>query len=93
LNFYTQRYGGQYIGYGSDPPSLTKESFVTNIERLIIASAPLQEFIMKMRRIYLWEDRAQTMKYLIIYLVLWFYNLLLPAAVSRWTEFALKTSL
>jgi len=53
-----------------------------NIERLIIATAPLQEFMMTVRRVYRWENRAETTKYLLIYLTLWYLNLLLPGIVS-----------
>jgi hypothetical protein len=35
-----------------------------NIERIIIASAPFQEFIMTTRRVYRWENHTETLKYL-----------------------------
>jgi hypothetical protein len=54
-----------------------------NIERLIVATSPFQEFIMTTRRVYRWEDRAETTKYLLIYLVLWYLNLLLPGIVCQ----------
>jgi hypothetical protein len=53
-----------------------------NIERLIVATSPFQEFIMTTRRVYRWESPAETTKYLLIYLVLWYFNLLLPGVVS-----------
>jgi hypothetical protein len=53
-----------------------------NVERLIIASSPFQEIIMTTRRVYRWENRAETTKYLIVYALLWFFNLLLPGMVS-----------
>ena len=53
-----------------------------NLERVIIASAPFQEFIMTTRRVYRWERPAETIKYLVIYLILWYFDLLLPGAVS-----------
>lgn len=80
--YYAQMYGGQYVGYGSDPPTPSKETIMPNVERVLIASAPLQEFIMTTRRIYRWEKPAETAKYLVAYLVLWYFNLLLPGAVS-----------
>ena len=52
-----------------------------NLERVIIASAPFQEFIMTTRKIYRWEDPTETLKYLVIYLLLWYFNLLLPGMV------------
>jgi hypothetical protein len=53
-----------------------------NIERLIVATSPFQEFVMTTRRVYRWENSAETTKYLLIYLVLWYLNLLLPGIVS-----------
>ncbi|KAH9863713.1 hypothetical protein J1614_009645 [Plenodomus biglobosus] len=75
-------YGGQYIGYGSDPPTPSKETIIPNIERLLVATSPLQEFIMTTRRVYRWEHPVETAKYLGIYVVLWYFNLLLPGLVS-----------
>ena len=82
LLYYAQLYGGQYIGYGSDPPEPTKETIMPNVERLLIASAPWQEFAMTTRRVYRWENPSETLKYLGIYLVLWYFNLLLPGFLS-----------
>ncbi|KAF2794867.1 hypothetical protein K505DRAFT_407283 [Melanomma pulvis-pyrius CBS 109.77] len=82
LEYFAQRYGGQYVGYGSDPPPPSKESIMPNVERLIVASAPLQEIIMTTRRVYMWEERAETLKYLSIYLGLWYFNLILPGILS-----------
>jgi hypothetical protein len=52
------------------------------IERLLVASAPLQTFIMSTRRVYRWEDRNETIKYLVIYVLLWVFDLVLPGFVS-----------
>jgi hypothetical protein len=54
-----------------------------NIERIIVATSPFQEFIMTTRRVYRWEKPAETSKYLVIYILLWYFNLLLPGVVSR----------
>jgi hypothetical protein len=50
-------------------------------ERLIVASSPFQEFIMTTRRVYRWTNTVETSKYLVIYMVLWYANLLLPGMV------------
>jgi len=52
-----------------------------NIERLIVATSPFQEFMMTTRRVYRWEHPAETVKYLLVYSILWYFNLLLPGAV------------
>ncbi|KAF1349477.1 hypothetical protein EJ07DRAFT_139711 [Lizonia empirigonia] len=82
LTYYAQRYGGQYIGYGSDPPAPSKQTIMPNIERLLIASSPIQEFIMTFRRVYRWEQPATTIKYLAIYSALWYFNMLLPGCLA-----------
>tara|TARA_R110002003_G_scaffold54_9_gene4746 strand:+ start:12858 stop:13058 length:201 start_codon:yes stop_codon:yes gene_type:complete len=61
-----------------------------NIERLIVATSPLQEFVMTTRRVYRWESPPETFKYLLIYLVLWYFNLLLPGMVSLEDYFNVK---
>jgi len=86
LTYFAHQYGGQYIGYGSDPPAPSKETIMPNVERLMIATSPLQEFIMTTRRVYRWESRSETIKYLVIYLLLWYFNMLLPGIVCRTTD-------
>ncbi|KAH7113243.1 hypothetical protein B0J11DRAFT_572725 [Dendryphion nanum] len=82
LTYFANRYGGQYVGYGSSPPTPSKETIMPNIERLLIASAPFQEFIMTTRRVYRWEQPTETLKYLLIYLILWYFNLLSAGMLS-----------
>ncbi|KAH8728319.1 hypothetical protein GQ44DRAFT_724328 [Phaeosphaeriaceae sp. PMI808] len=90
LDFYAHQYGGQYIGYGCNPPKPSKETIMPNIERLIVSTSPLQEFIMTTRRVYRWENRAETTKYLVIYLILWYMNLLLPGILSAFLYLVLE---
>ncbi|KAF2491290.1 hypothetical protein BU16DRAFT_515579 [Lophium mytilinum] len=90
LIFYAQQYGGQYIGFASDPPTPSKETILPNIERLIVASSPFQEFIMTTRRVYRWESRAETAKYLLIYLTLWYLNLILPGVLTAILYFVVE---
>ncbi|KAF2853539.1 hypothetical protein T440DRAFT_505843 [Plenodomus tracheiphilus IPT5] len=82
LWFYAQIYGGQYIGYGSDVPTPSKETILPNVERLLVATSPFQELIMTTRRVYRWEHPTETAKYLGIYVTLWYFNLLLPGLMS-----------
>ncbi|KAJ4988142.1 major facilitator superfamily transporter [Stagonosporopsis vannaccii] len=82
LFYYAHQYGGQYIGYGSDLPAPSKHTIMPNIERFLIASSPLQEFIMTSRRVYRWEHPPTTAKYLLIYSVLWYFNMLLPGCLA-----------
>ncbi|KAF1851376.1 uncharacterized protein K460DRAFT_303543 [Cucurbitaria berberidis CBS 394.84] len=90
LDYYAHRYGGQYIGYGSDPPTPSKETIMPNVERLIVASSPFQELAMTTRRIYRWDNPSETIKYLLIYFTLWFLNLLLPGILSAIMYFVIE---
>jgi len=81
IQYYAQQYGGQYIGYGTSPPTPSKETIMPNVERLVVATSPLQEFIMTTRRVYRWEVPVETSKYLAIYIALWYLDLLLPGLV------------
>ncbi|KAL6706388.1 hypothetical protein ACN47E_005494 [Coniothyrium glycines] len=82
VEYCAQRYGGQYVGYGSKPPVPSKETIMPNIERLVVATSPFQEFVMTTRRVYRWEQPRETVKYLIIYMVLWTFNLILPGIIA-----------
>ncbi|KAF2116023.1 hypothetical protein BDV96DRAFT_573204 [Lophiotrema nucula] len=90
LQYYSHQYGGQYIGYGSNPPAPSKESIMPCLERVIIASAPLQELIMTSRRVYRWENRGETIKYIIIYLTLWTFDLLAAGILSALLYFVVE---
>lgn len=83
LIYHAHQYGGQYIGYGSDPPAPSKETIMPNMERLLIASSPIQELVMTSRHIYRWEQPAETLTYLLIYATLWYLDMLLPGSVSN----------
>lgn len=52
-----------------------------NVERIIIASAPIQRVVMVTRQVYRWEDPLKTSTLLVLYMVLVYYNLVLPSMV------------
>jgi len=81
--YYVQQYGGQYIGAGTGIPSPSKQDAIPSVERLLVASAPFQQIVMTIRRIYRWENPSETAKYLVIYTILWWFNVILPGMVSR----------
>ncbi|KAF2637909.1 hypothetical protein P280DRAFT_520509 [Massarina eburnea CBS 473.64] len=90
LEYIAHKYGGQYVGYGMDHPAPSKKTIMPNVERLIVASAPFQEFIMTTRRVYRWENPSETAKYLVIYSVLWYFDLVLPGLLSAFVYFVLS---
>lgn len=65
----------------SDPPTPSKEVLIPCVERLLVASATLQELIMTARRIYRWENCKETSTYLGAYTALWVFDLVLPGIV------------
>lgn len=62
-----------------------------SIERLLVASAPLQTFIMTARHIYRWENRKETAIYLAVYIFLWISDLILPGMVRIISHFHTST--
>ncbi|KAI9812945.1 MAG: hypothetical protein M1826_002728 [Phylliscum demangeonii] len=44
----------------------------SHLERLVMASAPWQAWAMHLRRVYRWEDPAETGRWLALYVVLWY---------------------
>ncbi|RUP43075.1 hypothetical protein BC936DRAFT_137660 [Jimgerdemannia flammicorona] len=63
--------------------TLGKESFSltklrSNMERLFTVAEPLQQAAQRIRRIYRWENKLETGFYLLLYLLLWYEDLLLP---------------
>ena len=79
---YSEMFGGQYIGSFAEPPPASQESLSASVEKLLVASTPWQEVIMRVRRVYRWENTSETMAYLAAFLVLWAMNLLVSAIVS-----------
>ncbi|KAH6643005.1 hypothetical protein C7974DRAFT_114432 [Boeremia exigua] len=90
LVYYAHQYGGQYIGYGSDLPAPSKHTIMPNIERFLIASSPLQELIMTSRRVYRWEQPSKTAKYLLVYSVLWYFNMLLSGCLAAFVYLVIE---
>lgn len=82
LVYYVQQYGGQYVGAGTGVPPPSKQNIVPNLERLLVTSAPFQQIAMTVRRVYQWQSRSETAKYLAIYIVLWWFNIIICGAVS-----------
>jgi hypothetical protein len=78
-----EKYGGQYIGFFSEPPPASQETVSASIERLLVASTPWQDLMMHIRRIYRWENHTETVAYLVAYVILWAIGGLCAAAVSH----------
>ncbi len=83
LKFYAQKYGARYIGYCNSPPEASKDTLMPSIEKLLVATAPLQTLAMSARRVYRWENRSETLAYLVIYLVLWSFDIAVSGCVSN----------
>ena len=81
--FYARNYGDQYIDDSPALPSANEDAINTSLERLLMASTPYQEVLMKIRHIYRWDDPVETGIYLGSYLFLWAFDRLLGAIVSR----------
>ncbi|RPB12489.1 hypothetical protein P167DRAFT_545402 [Morchella conica CCBAS932] len=76
LLYATQDYTAQYIDY-REPRSLSLEKARSSIERLFVSTAPWQEWLLHVFRVYRWENPYETFRWLCLYMVLWHYSYLI----------------
>ncbi|MCJ1394472.1 hypothetical protein MMC18_007350, partial [Xylographa bjoerkii] len=69
--FYTQNFSAQYIDDFDELP-FDIDQLRDHVERIFMASAPWQKWLMDVRTIYRWENPWRTGKWLAIYVVLWY---------------------
>jgi hypothetical protein len=85
---YVELYGAQYIGVFDQLPKPTESAIISSFERVILTSAPYQNFLMQMREISLWRQPKRSAGYMATYLLFWWYDCLtgltvrLPFALS-----------
>ena len=78
----TQRFCAQYIDeHGALP--FDADNTRRYVERLLFASAPWQSWAMKVRSVYRWEDPRLTLRWLVLYLVLWYTEHIIGFVVSN----------
>ena len=73
LLYHTQTFSAQYID-DFDTLPFDIDTLRDHLERLVIASAPWQKWLMDVRRIYRWEDPQRTSIWLFIYVTCWYYQ-------------------
>ncbi|KAG8529836.1 uncharacterized protein KY384_005317 [Bacidia gigantensis] len=71
LLYYTQDFCAQYIDDIEQLP-FDIDSSRHYVERLLVASAPWQSWIMNVRSVYRWENKTTTGNWFALYLVLWY---------------------
>ncbi|KAF2237280.1 hypothetical protein EV356DRAFT_481146 [Viridothelium virens] len=71
--YYSQDFTSQYIDDFNTLP-FNQDTLVRHVERLVMVSAPWQEWFLNVRRVYRWEDPQKTGKWLAIMLTVWYYN-------------------
>ncbi|EME39270.1 hypothetical protein DOTSEDRAFT_75107 [Dothistroma septosporum NZE10] len=62
-----------YIDPSNEVP-YDREVLLTTVERLLITTHTFQQWWMRVRRVYRWEDPTLTAKWLAAYFVLWWFN-------------------
>ena len=82
LLYYLEHYGAQYIGVSSKLPEATEIAIISSFERVLLISAPFQDFLTKMRQISQWDNPRMTSMYMVAYFYLWVNNYLVVSAVS-----------
>ena len=87
LIYHTQNFSAQYIDDFDELP-FDIDKLRDHVERIVLASAPWQKWAMDIRHIYRWDNPARTTKWLLVYLVCWYYRMLLQFALmalySHW---------
>ncbi|MCJ1471138.1 hypothetical protein MMC07_009786 [Pseudocyphellaria aurata] len=76
LLFYTQDFSSHYVDDFDELP-FDIDSLRHHIERLVMASAPWQSWAMDVRSIYRWDSPGTTLKWLAIYIFLWYIEFLM----------------
>ncbi|KAI9760674.1 MAG: hypothetical protein M4579_001538 [Chaenotheca gracillima] len=69
--YYTQDFCVQYID-DFDKLPFDVDVLRYHVERLVMASAPWQAWVLHVRRVYRWEDTMETGRWFAFYLVLWY---------------------
>lgn len=73
LVWYTQDFSAQYIDEFETLP-YEIDSVRRHVERIIFASAPWQAWLMDVRSVYRWEQPYTTLKWFVLYVILWYTN-------------------
>jgi len=76
LLYYTQNFSRQYIDDFEELP-FDIDRLRDHVERIVIASAPWQKWLMDVRKVYRWEDPKRTSLWLFVYIVCWYYQFFL----------------
>ena len=71
--WYTQDFSAQYIEPSNSLPFDT-ETLRHHVERVVVASAPWQSWLMNVRSVYRWEEPRVTGKWFALFLFLWYTN-------------------
>lgn len=79
--YYTQDFSSHYVDDFDELP-FDIDSLRHHIERLVMASAPWQSWVMDVRSIYRWDSPRTTLKWLVIYIFLWYIEFLMGFFVS-----------
>ncbi|KIW68748.1 hypothetical protein PV04_04672 [Phialophora macrospora] len=69
--YYTRNFTSAHIDDFSSPP-VDLEDLARILERIAITSAPWQTLLVNVRQVYMWKDLMRTVKWLAVYLVLWY---------------------
>ena len=74
--YLTQNITPRYIAPWKEPPSQQTNIMRSQLEWVAIGSAPFQEWIMRVRRIYRWDNPKATLRCFTAFLVLWYFHCL-----------------
>jgi hypothetical protein len=69
LRYEFQKHAEYYIDSSSELPQPSQTLLASSAERVIVASTPLQSFVMDLRRISHWENPRESAGYMLLYFV------------------------
>lgn len=75
-------YTAQYVD-DFDDLAFNTQIFRRHLERLILVSGPVQDFLIQLQNVYRWDDPAATAGYMMLYFGLWYVKHLITFAVGK----------
>jgi hypothetical protein len=81
LLYYSQGFSAQYVDEFVEP-TFDVDILRLYAERVIVASAPWQAWLMHVRRVYLWEDPIETGRWFALFVFLWYHSKIMTFVVG-----------
>ncbi|KAK5045714.1 hypothetical protein LTR84_009083 [Exophiala bonariae] len=74
LKYEIETYAENYVDNNYELPRPNRKTLASSLERVVIASTPVQNVFMKLRSIARWENPSESARYMVLYFVLLFFS-------------------